>query len=65
VRILAEPDLAGGSGDARWCVPADRRAGNGFVRFADGSAFAVAMRVFARTMAARSVAATCSPTVRR
>ena len=43
VRILAEPDLAGGSGDARWCVPADRRAGNGFVRFADGSAFAVAM----------------------
>jgi general secretion pathway protein L len=42
-RIIAEPDLAGGSAQVRWCVPADRRAGTGFIRLADGSAFALAI----------------------
>lgn len=43
-RVVAEPDLAPADAGARWCVAADRTAGDGFLRLPDGSAFPVDRR---------------------
>ena len=43
-RVVAEPELADPGTHACWCAADDRDAGDGFVRLADGSAFAVGPR---------------------
>ena len=40
-RVITEPDLAAIGPGIRWCVPDAPALGDGFVRLADGSAFAV------------------------
>jgi general secretion pathway protein L len=43
-RVVAEPGLAAPGAGACWCIADDRDTGGGFVRLADGSAFAVGPR---------------------